>query len=124
METKRYTIAIMLGDTQSDYSEDLLRGFFTCAREEDVNILFLMGPQTPQYCKDILSCSIDGDYNYQFDTIYNYVHFVQPDALIITYGSLSIFNNHATDKGHFLEHFKNITYLLLEDMPEGEIDAP
>lgn len=124
METKRYTIAIMLGDTQSDYSEDLLRGFFTCAREEDVNILFLMGPQTPQYCKDILSCSIDGDYNYQFDTIYNYVHFVRPDALIITYGSLSIFNNHATDKGHFLEHFKNIPYLLLEDMPEGDIDAP
>lgn len=65
---KRYTIAIMLGDTQSDYSEALLRGFCTCAKEEDVNILFLMGPQMPQYCTDILSCSIEGNYNYQFDT--------------------------------------------------------
>ena len=25
--------------------------------EEDINIIFLMGPQMPQYCKDILSCS-------------------------------------------------------------------
>ena len=70
----------MLGDTQSSYSEDLLRGFYTCAREEDINIIFLMGPQMPQYCKDILSCSFDGDYNYQFDTIYDYVHFTRPDA--------------------------------------------
>lgn len=122
MRNKRFTIAIMLGDTQSDYSEDLLRGFYTCAKEEDINILFLMGPQTPQYCKDILSCSIDGDYNYQFDTIYDYVHFTKPDALIITYGSLSIFNNN-NDKASFLKQYEDIPYLLLEDTPEG-CDAP
>lgn len=119
---KRYTIAIMLGDTQSDYSEDLLSGFYTCAKEEDVNILFLMGPQTPQYCKDILSCSIEGDYNYQFDTIYDYVHFTEPDALIITYGSLSIFNN-SDDKASFIRQYGNIPYLLLEDTSDG-LDAP
>lgn len=125
MEQKRaarYTIAIMLGDTQSDYSEDLLRGFYTCAKEENVNILFLMGPQTPQYCKDILSCSIDGDYNYQFETIYDYVHFTSVDALIVTYGSLSIFNNNQ-NKEKFLEQYQNIPYLLLEDTPD-ENDAP
>lgn len=41
-EKKRYTIGIMLGDIQSDYSEDLISGFYTCAREEDVNLIFLM----------------------------------------------------------------------------------
>ena len=46
-EKKRYTIGIMLGDIQSDYSEDLISGFYTCAREEDVNLIFLMGPQAP-----------------------------------------------------------------------------
>lgn len=114
---KRYTIAIMLGDTQSDYSEALLRGFCTCAKEEDVNILFLMGPQMPQYCTDILSCSIEGNYNYQFDTIYNYTHFLKPDALIITYGSLSIFNN-VKNKQLFLDQYADIPYLLLEDFSE------
>ncbi len=114
---KRYTIAIMLGDTQSDYSEALLRGFYTCAKEENVNILFLMGPQMPPYCTDILSCSIEGDYNYQFDTIYNYAHFLKPDALIVTYGSLSIFNN-VKSKQEFLDKYADIPYLLLEELPE------
>lgn len=31
-----------VGDIQSDYSEDLISGFYTCAREEDVNLIFLM----------------------------------------------------------------------------------
>ena len=114
---QRPTIAIMLGDTQSSYSEDLLRGFYTCAREEDINIIFLMGPQMPQYCKDILSCSFDGDYNYQFDTIYDYVHFTKPDALIITYGSLSIFKSNQV-KADFLSHYKDIPFLMLEDTPD------
>lgn len=113
----RPTIAIMLGDTQSSYSEELLRGFYTCARELDVNLVFLMGPQMPQYCKNILTCSFDGDYNYQFDTIYNYVHFTRPDALIITYGSLSIFNNNH-DREAFLSQYRNIPFLILEDTPE------
>lgn len=113
----RPTIAIMLGDTQSSYSEELLRGFYTCARELDVNLVFLMGPQMPQYCKNILTCSFDGDYNYQFDTIYDYVHFTKPDALIITYGSLSIFNNNH-DKNAFLSQYRNIPFLILEDTPE------
>ena len=49
-QERRYTIAIMLGDMQSDYAEELLQGFYTCAQKEDVNIVFLMGPQIPQYC--------------------------------------------------------------------------
>lgn len=113
----RPTIAIMLGDTQSSYSEELLRGFYNCSRELDVNLVFLMGPQMPQYCKNILTCNFDGDYNYQFDTIYNYVHFTRPDALIITYGSLSIFNNNH-DREAFLSQYRNIPFLVLEDTPE------
>lgn len=76
-----------------------------------------MGPQMPQYCTDILSCSIEGNYNYQFDTIYNYTHFLKPDALIITYGSLSIFNN-VKNKQLFLDQYADIPYLLLEDFSE------
>lgn len=117
ISNKRYTIAIMLGDTQSDYSEDLLRGFYSCAKAENVNIVFLMGPQTPQYCTDILSCSVNGNYNYQFDTIYDYVHFTKPDALIIIYGSLSIFSSH-DEQANFLAQYADIPYLLLEDIPE------
>lgn len=116
---KRHTIAIMIGDTQSDYSEDLLRGFYTCAREENVNIVFLMGPQIPQYCMDILACNLEGDYNYQFDTIYDYVHLIGADALIVAYGSIAIFQG-VLDKKVFLEKYARIPYLILEDISEDD----
>lgn len=118
---KRFTIAIMLGYTQSDYSEALLRGFYTCAKEENVNILFLMGPQMPQYCIDIFSYNIEGNYTYQFDSIYEYIHFVKPDALIVTYGSLSSFHNFANTQS-FLNQFQDIPYLLLEEIsPDPDV---
>lgn len=116
-EKRRYTIAIMVGDIQSDYSEELLCGFFACAKEENVNIVFLMGPQIPQYCTDILALNLDGNYNYQFDTIYDYVSFVNADALIIIYGSVSSFCN-VENKSEFLKRYANIPYLILEDTAE------
>lgn len=113
-QKRRHTIAIMVGDIQSDYSEELLRGFFACAKEEDVNIVFLMGPQIPQYCTDILACNLDGNYSYQFDTIYDYVSLVNADALIIIYGSVSSFCN-VEDKSEFLKRYADIPHLILED---------
>lgn len=55
---KQYTIAIMTGDTQSDYSEEIMRGFYTAAREENVTLVLLMGPQIPTYCTDIVTSSL------------------------------------------------------------------
>lgn len=112
------TIAIMLGDVQSDYSSELLSGFYTCAKEEHVNIVFLMGPQMPQSCNDILTDNFHGDYNYQFDTVYDYANFVKPDALIITYGSLSI-SQHHHDKAKFIAQYANIPTLIIEDVSDN-----
>lgn len=119
---KRYTIGIMLGHIQSDYSEELLNGFYTCAKEEDVNLIFLMGPQVPLYCSDILDSTNDGHYLYKFDCIYDYVHYTNVDALIIAYGSLSM-STRSGDLNAFLESFQDIPYLLLEDIP-GYADVP
>ena len=88
---KRPTIAIMAGNAESEYFNQLIAGFRNCAKEEDVNLVFLMGPHIPRYCKDILAGSFAWDYEYQFHTIYDYVRFIQPDALIVAYGSLSMY---------------------------------
>lgn len=114
---RRFTIGIMFGDAQSDYSEELLQGFFSSAREENVNLIFLMGPQIPDYCEDILACNLYGDYNYQFDTVYEYTRYAQLDALIITYGSLSMFHC-VEDKQAFLDHFSKVPCMVLEDTSE------
>uniref|UniRef100_UPI0040559CFB diguanylate cyclase domain-containing protein n=1 Tax=Acetatifactor sp. TaxID=1872090 RepID=UPI0040559CFB len=122
LEKKPYTIAVMVGDTQSDYSEELMRGFYTGAREEGVNIVLLMGPQMPTYCTDIVTSSITGNYRYQFNSIYQYTHFLKPDAAVIAYGTLSAFNS-VQSKRTFFEQFSDIPYIVIEDTSINE-DIP
>ena len=111
---KRPTIAIMAGNAESEYFAKLVAGFRNCAKEEDVNLIFLMGPHIPRYCKDILSGSFAWDYDFQFHTVYDYVHFIKPDAIIVAYGSLSHFK-HVPDVDEFVARFKGIPTLVLGD---------
>ena len=113
-EDKRPTIAIMAGNAESEYFAKLVAGFRNCAKEEDVNLIFLMGPHIPRYCKDILSGSFAWDYDFQFHTVYDYVHFIKPDAIIVAYGSLSHFK-HVPDVDEFVARFKGIPTLVLGD---------
>ena len=115
---RRPTIAIMAGNAESEYFNQLIAGFRNCAKEEDVNLVFLMGPHIPRYCKDILAGSFAWDYEYQFHTIYEYVRFIQPDALIVAYGSLSHFNKYVPDVDEFVARFKGIPTLVLGDSVE------
>ncbi len=121
-QKKRYTIAIMLGDMQSDYSGELLRGFYTCAQKEDVNIVYLMGPRIPQYCLDVFATDSEEDYSYQFDTAYAYAHFTKPDAMIISYAALSYYRTRE-EKEAFLNQYVDIPYLLIGEKLEG-FEAP
>lgn len=118
-EDKRYTIAVMTGEIQSDYSEELIRGFCAGAKEENVNLVLLMGPQVPSYCSDIMSTGGNGNDGYQFDSIYQYAHFVKPDAIVITYGSLTVFYPDQT-KEQFLQQFQDIPCVMIEDSSGSE----
>lgn len=109
-----YTIAIMTGSIQSDYAQEMMRGFYAGAREEDVNIVLLMGAQIPSSCTDIMVDSLTGDFRYQFNSIYDYTHFIKPDAAIIVYGALDTPYADWT-KESFLEKFKDIPCLMVED---------
>lgn len=114
---KRPTIAIMAGNAESEYFAKLIAGFRICAKEEDVNLVFLMGPHIPRYCKDILAGSFAWDFDHQFHTVYDYVHFIKPDAIIVAYGSLSHFK-YVPDVDEFVARFKGIPTLVLGDSVE------
>lgn len=120
---KRPTIAIMAGNAESEYFNQLIAGFRNCAKEEDVNLVFLMGPHIPRYCKDILVGSFAWDYEYQFHTVYEYVRYIQPDALIVAYGSLSHFTKYVPDVDEFVARFKGIPTLVIGDSVEDP-DVP
>lgn len=111
---KHYTIAIATGNTQSDYSIKLMEGFYAAAKDADVNLVLLTEQELPPYCLDIITDTNAVTYRYQFHSIYEYTHFIKPDAAIITYGSISSFT--AKDqKRDFLSLFAGIPYLMLED---------
>lgn len=113
-EKKRPTIAIMIGNSVSEYSYELMEGFRTCAKEEGVNLVFLTGPYLPQYSREILMGSFAWDYEYQFHTVYDYVHFIKPDVLVIAYGPLASFE-YVPPVEEFVAKFADIPCLLLGD---------
>lgn len=109
---QQYTIAIMTGDDQTGYSDNLMRGFYNAAQKEGVNIVWLMGPQIPEYCADIVTSSLTGNYRYHFNTIYQYAHLIKPDAMIITRSVLRTMETEQ-DKQEFLKQFSDIPYLVI-----------
>ncbi len=115
-EKVRKTIAVVCGNVISPYASELelMEGFKACAKEKDVNLVFLTGPHIPRYCKDILTESFAWDYNYQFHTIYGYVHYIKPDAVIVAYGLLSQLK-HVPDIDEFVKSFAPIPCLVMGD---------
>lgn len=113
-ENKRPTIAIIAANAESEYVNRLMAGFRNCAKEEDANLVFLLGPHIPQHSKDVLAGAFSWDYEYQFHTVYEYVRFIQPDAIIVAYGSLSHFK-YVPDVDEFVARFKGIPTLVLGD---------
>lgn len=113
-DNKRPTIAIIAGNTESEYIVHLLEGFRNCAKEENVNLVFLLGPHIPKHCKDVLAGAFSWDFEYQFYTMYEQIHFIQPDAIVLAYGSLSQLK-YIPDVDEFVARFEGIPTLVLGD---------
>ena len=48
-------IAVLFGDTYTEYAENLIKGFCACAKAEKVNLVFLMRSSLPQDTNATLS---------------------------------------------------------------------
>lgn len=123
-ESKRtYTIAIMSGSIESDYVLEMKRGFSAGGHDNHVNTIFFTGSQIPNNCQEIVDEQITQKCQEQFSTIYQYIHFIKPDAIIITYGSLSslLINQ---NKKEFFDILNDFPCLMLEDeFPEYHIPS-
>lgn len=111
---KKITIAVMTGSVQSDYALEMMRGFYTSSRDNGIHMITLMGPQSPTSCADIVNSGTSTNYTDQFNSVYQYVHFLKPDAIIVTYGSVSGFITEQS-KQSFLDMFSDIPCLMIED---------
>lgn len=118
MGLKKYpTIAILMGDNYTEYANELIKGFYTCAKRESVNLVFLMRSSIPRDTNAILTGMTGEDFQVHFSSIYDYVPLLKPDALILAYGSLSIFSDTPAKEALF-KYFGDIPCLLLKDISD------
>ena len=116
MDKKKTTVAVMMRDVGSDFSEVMYSGLVDAAKEENVNIVFLLGPQSPGEDKVIEDDEIDDEYVDQLDSVYDYVGILKPDVLIIVSGSLKK-SRILPDINALVERYKGIPMLVLETRP-------
>lgn len=114
MDKKKYTIGIMIGNAISPHIVELIKGIYRASADMQINVFFFLGIHSGYYYNLSKECSVDKDFDYQFNVVYDYQAFTRIDALIIEYGSLSLFLNKKEQK-KFLEKFNNIPKVILED---------
>lgn len=110
---KKYTVGVLIGNAHSDHPKELMRGIHDAAEKKDINIAFFLGTQSTSYYRELVKDS--EDYDYQYNTIYDYAMLAQVDVLIIAYGSLCIFQR-GQNKDAFLGKFAGVPYVILEDV--------
>ncbi len=122
MKNKIPTVAILTGETHTEYFNDLIKGFYACAQKEEINLVFLMRSSLPKYSGNSWSDILGNDYQAQFSNIFHYVPLIKPDVLIIAYGSLCIFAD-TPSKAELLDFYNPIPCMILED-ESGRDDVP
>ena len=117
MGDKRTVIAVMMRDINSEFAEVMYSGFYDGARQAGVELVYLLGPQTPGEDSDVsLEEDVDDYYLNQLDAVYDYAGILKPDAMILVSGSLrrSLI---LPDINALVERFKEIPTLVLETIP-------
>ena len=114
MMKKKYTIGVMIGNAISPHIVEVIQGICYAARSMQIDVFFFLGIHSGYYYNLSEGEDTDRDFDYQFNVVYDYQTFAGIDALIIEYGSLSLFLNEQEQK-KFLHKFENIPKVILEE---------
>ncbi len=116
MDEKSMTIAVMMRDVNSDFLEAMYSGMYDTAKEENINLVYLLGPQTPGEEMYYTGDDIDSEYVDQLDSVFDYAELIKPDALVIVSGSMRR-SRILPDINALTERYKDIPMLVLETIP-------
>lgn len=115
---KRFTIGVIIGNVNSPHVRTLMRGICNAAKKMNVNIIFFLGVHMSDYYREYFGDNREGHYDFQYNVVYDYANLADVDGVVIAYGSLGIFLEDRNRK-HFLSHFKDMPYVLVEDRDES-----
>lgn len=115
----KYTIGVLIGNAHTSHPKELMAGVASAAKEKDVNVIFFLGTHSSYVLRDIIGEAHRDCFDYQFNSIYDYALLADVDALIVAYGTVSLFLENKNKK-EFFEKFGNIPYVVLE---EGAVEG-
>lgn len=107
----------MIGNAISPHSPhivELIEGIYRASADMQIDVFFFLEIYSGYYHELSKECAVDKDFDYQFNVIYDYQAFAGIDALIIEYGSLSLFLD-KKEQNEFLKKFDGIPKVILED---------
>lgn len=114
MTDKIYNIGVMIGNVYTSHPQELIHGIGVAAEDKNVNLVFFLGTQSNAFYRNLGSNDQIRDFDYQFNSIYDFSLYGDLDALIISYGTLCIFLNE-NNRETFLERYSHIPRVILED---------
>ncbi|MBO5550370.1 MAG: GGDEF domain-containing protein [Lachnospiraceae bacterium] len=112
---KRPRIGIMVGNYHSDHPRRLVRLIWELLSGRDVEARFYLGTESSSFLSDI---DAQGNkFDYQYSSFYNLSRFDDLDLLIVSIGTLSIYQSHIT-VDEFLSRMPDIPIVLMDNDTE------
>ena len=115
---KRKKIGVFVANAHMDHPKKIIRSIYRYFEDKKVDVHFLLGTESGSFYHGLNDDSTDFDYQYL--SMFDYAFFEDFDLLIIAYGSLNTFQQ-LNDKKTFLDKFKDIPCIILEDNCPPEI---
>lgn len=116
MSEKRYKIGFFTGNAHTYFPQQTLRGIYERSLTHNVDVLFFLGLEAGQFSDN--SFGERRSFDYQFGTLYDYATLVSLDAIIVSYGAITTFQQ--VDVERFFDKFSGIPCILVSD----ELDIP
>ncbi|MBQ6442491.1 MAG: GGDEF domain-containing protein [Lachnospiraceae bacterium] len=116
MRRKRFKIGVFTGNAHTYFPRKVISGIYQRSLFHNVDLLFFLGMEAGQFSDN--SFGERRNYDYQFCTLYDYATLVTLDAIIVSYGAITTFQD--IDSASFFEKFTGIPCVIVSD----EVDTP
>lgn len=116
MSEKRFKIGFFTGNAHTYFPQKIIKGLYERSLTQNVDMLFFLGLEAGQFSDN--SFGERRNFDYQFSTLYDYGTLVSLDAVIVSYGALTTFQQ--IDADRFFHKFEGVPCVIISD----ELDVP
>lgn len=111
METRKKRVGLVVGNYHTDHPSRLVHMIWQLLQDEDVELQVFLGTESASFIKDFTMRS--SLFDYQYASLCGYTEYAALDLLIISAGTLSIYQNDIP-LDEFLKRTPDIPIILME----------